>query len=374
MLVSVAMPSWLRLLHARRAALALPLALLAFCAAASATFAHFQSATLPSIPADPGPLTRSLADFAYPDQHAQIVAKRSLRGHVWIADFMYTTCTSACPLITSRLVTVQRRLPDAALRFVSFSVDPERDSVSELAKYAARWVAAETRWHLLRPDRASLSALVAGLGLALEQENADILHTNRLFLIDALGNVDSTYDSNDDDALNRLVSRGRELLGEPTQDSPLSGSGTELFASLGCAGCHANTQLAPPLAGLFGSYVMLERGGSVLANDDYVRESIADPSSKVVSGYPNSMPNYGPLLSSEQVQSLVDYVRSLPALSNVQAVASETDPVCHMAVRVTDQTPHAEYQGKVYHFCSPACSERFAANPPKYLPAREAEP
>jgi protein SCO1/2 len=355
-----------------RRALWVALALSAGSALASAAAAHF--GVLPAnsgqISANPGTSSAALPSFAFPDQHGEVVSKSALNGHVWIANFIFTTCTSACPLITSRLVTFQRRLPDERLRFVSFSVDPERDTEAALLSYAKRWAASESRWHLLRPDASGLGSLIANLHVELDRKQGDIIHTSRLFLVDARGNLAGSFDSADDEALERLLSRSRELLGNPAKKPPLTGTPAELFASLGCAGCHADAQLAPPLGGVFGSYVMLERGGSVLIGDDYLRQAIADPGSQLVSGYPNSMPNYGALLSADQLAGLVGYVRSLPAASSSQAASAETDPVCGMPVRVTDQTPHVDHQGKAYHFCSPACAQRFAANPAKYLAPR----
>ncbi len=319
----------------------------------------------------------TLSAFTFSDQHGTRVNQSSLNGHVWIADFIFTTCTSACPLLTSRFVTLQRRLPDQRLRFVSFSVDPERDTESALAQYAARWAPAEARWQLLRTNPADLAPLLSGLHLALVREQSEIIHTGRLFLVNTQGTLVGSYDSADDAALNQLVSRAGQLLGASAaaNSSSVSGMGAELFANLGCAGCHADPQLAPPLGGVAGNHVMLERAGSVLADDAYLAESIADPGAKLVSGYPSSMPNYGPLLSPAQLQSLVGYVHSLraqPQSDSASASAAATDPVCGMSVRVTKQTPSAEYQGKTYHFCSAACSQRFAADPQKYLSGKRA--
>ncbi|MEO8902343.1 MAG: SCO family protein [Polyangiaceae bacterium] len=323
--------------------------------------------------ADPEP---SFGAFSFTDQRGRPATKSSLNGHVWIADFIFTTCTSACPLITSRFVTLQRRLTDERLRFVSFSVDPERDTESTLAQYAARWAPTESRWQLLRTEPAGLNAVLAGLRVGLGREPGGIIHTSRLFLMDAQGTLVGSYDSADDSALDQLASRARQLLGVPAvtgTHAAVSGSGAELFANLGCAGCHADAQLAPPLGGLAGSHVMLEGAGSVPVGDTYLAESIADPAAQRVAGYPNSMPNYGVLLSGAQVQSLVGYVRSLSAQStsahsgSPDAAPPQMDPVCGMSVRITQQTPSVEYQGKTYHFCSAACSQRFSADPRKYL-------
>ncbi|HTS00191.1 MAG TPA: cytochrome c oxidase subunit II [Bacteroidota bacterium] len=94
---------------------------------------------------------------------------------------------------------------------------------------------------------------------------------------------------------------------------PMAGAGEELFQQFGCATCHQanNTGRGPALAGLSGSTVELEGGGTVVADREYIRESILDPAAKVVRGYKPVMPVFRGQLSPEQVAQLVEYVRSL---------------------------------------------------------------
>jgi protein SCO1/2 len=315
---------------------------------------------------DPNP---RMPDFAFHNQHDQVVERRALLGQVWIADFIYTSCQSACPLLTSRLLTVQRRLSDPRLKFVSFSVDPERDTPAVLAHYADRWHASDPRWELLSTDAAGLKTLSASMKLDVTASASEILHTDRFFLLDAQGAIAGSFEASDDAALERLIENAARLLGSVPARTVSGGTGAELFSSLGCVGCHSDAQLAPPLAGLFGAHVMLERGGTVTADAAYVRESISAPAAKLVAGYPSSMPTYGPLLSSAQLDALVGYVRSLRGTRVAELATSDTDPVCGMPVRVTKDAPAAEYRGRSYHFCSLTCAQHFQANPHKYLPA-----
>jgi YHS domain-containing protein/mono/diheme cytochrome c family protein len=265
---------------------------------------------------------------------------------------------------------VQRRLLDPRLRFVSFSVDPDTDTPEVMARYAKLWNANESRWRLLSTDALGLNRLVASMKVEISRTQGDVLHSDRFFLVDARGSVVRSFDSSDDAALDCLLADAGKLMGSAPTATANGHSGGELFSSLGCAGCHGNPQLAPPLAGLLGSHVMLERGDSVEANDDYVRESIRAPAAKCVAGYPNSMPAYGSMLSSAQVDALVGYVRSLRGTPVAEAAARQTDPVCGMPVRVTKDTPSAEYSGRSYHFCSRSCARHFQTDPEKYLHAR----
>ena len=94
---------------------------------------------------------------------------------------------------------------------------------------------------------------------------------------------------------------------------PLSASGEKIFAELGCVTCHRNDSQGrgPNLQGLFGNQVLLEGGHTVTADENYVRESILDPGAKIVNGYKPVMPTFQGLVSEEQLNALVAYVKSL---------------------------------------------------------------
>jgi len=93
----------------------------------------------------------------------------------------------------------------------------------------------------------------------------------------------------------------------------LAGEGQKIFQSLGCVTCHrADAQgRGPRLEGLFGRTVTLASGEEVVADADYVRESIVTPAAKVVAGYQPVMPTYQGLVSEEGVMQLMAYIQSL---------------------------------------------------------------
>jgi cytochrome c oxidase subunit II len=93
----------------------------------------------------------------------------------------------------------------------------------------------------------------------------------------------------------------------------LAESGATLFLQLGCNTCH-NLQTqgrGPNLIGVYGSQVQLEDGRTVLADENYIRESILFPAAKIVSGFKNIMPSWQGQVSEDQLNELVAYVRSL---------------------------------------------------------------
>jgi cytochrome c oxidase subunit 2 len=101
------------------------------------------------------------------------------------------------------------------------------------------------------------------------------------------------------------------MMGGPS--IPLPEAGKQLFTQLGCATCHRfDVQgRGPNLQGVFGKPVLLEDGRTVIADDNYVRESILNPNAKIVNGFKPVMPTFQGLVTDEQLNALVAYVKSL---------------------------------------------------------------
>lgn len=93
----------------------------------------------------------------------------------------------------------------------------------------------------------------------------------------------------------------------------MASNGQNIFQQLGCSTCHrSDTQgRGPNLVGLFGKPVQLEDGRVVTADENYIRESILTPGAKIVSGFKPIMPVFQGLVSEEQLNALVAYVKSL---------------------------------------------------------------
>ena len=335
-------------------------------------------------------------EFSFRDQHDTVTPASSLLGTVWIADFIFSTCSSVCPMLTARLVSLQRRLPQQSLRFVSFSVDPEHDTPKVLAEYASKWSSGERRWLLLSTDERGLAELSQGMRVALEPTGElqnPILHTSMFFLVDVQGTVRGVYDSNDPGALERLVVDAQRLVAAtaPPDATPqirpaLPRDGAGLFMELRCGACHDDPRLAPNLAGVYESRVRLSDGSTLKADESYLRESIVEPERHLVLGYPNLMPSYRREVDDAQIQALVDYIKGLrphpagtmgasphavesPSSGSAGAMGQgvSIDPVCGMQVHIGEATPQAPYQGRTRYFCCEACRSRFEKDPGKYV-------
>ncbi len=103
------------------------------------------------------------------------------------------------------------------------------------------------------------------------------------------------------------------LAGTTGQAPTMVGAGEKLFNDLACVTCHKvdTTGRGPSLYGLFGRKVNLEGGGTIVADEAYIRESITNPRSRVVSGFQPLMPTFQGLVNEEGMLHLVEYIKSL---------------------------------------------------------------
>jgi cytochrome c oxidase subunit II len=89
--------------------------------------------------------------------------------------------------------------------------------------------------------------------------------------------------------------------------------GAKVFNDLGCATCHTDTAQGrgPSLRGVFGHEVTLVDGQKVTVDEAYIRESILNPTAKMVAGFPPLMPTFQGVVSEEQIAQLIAYIKTL---------------------------------------------------------------
>ncbi len=115
------------------------------------------------------------------------------------------------------------------------------------------------------------------------------------------------------------------LSGGAQEGSPAQ-QGEKLFTDLGCITCHRQDGqgLGPVLQGLFGKTVELEGGGTVVADENYIRESILSPQAKIVKNFKPIMPTFQGVVSEEQILQLIAYIRSLANVAPGSAAPATT--------------------------------------------------
>jgi cytochrome c oxidase subunit 2 len=130
------------------------------------------------------------------------------------------------------------------------------------------------------------------------------------------------------------------LSGNANQQSPAV-AGQQLFQSLGCVSCHGvhgEGGRGPTLAGLFGRRVFLTNNQTLTADEGYIRESIENPSAKVVAGFNPIMPTFQGQVTPEQLIQIISFIKSLQVTGS-QAPPTATSAPASSAATTPTSTP-----------------------------------
>ena len=152
------------------------------------------------------------------NQMGQRVSLSDLKDKVIVADFFFTRCPSICPTLTKNMKKLQdalkikdelRAIDSSFIQFISFTVDPERDSVKVLKKYADKYgVNPDIWWMLTGPKKTIYDFAINELKLGLTDGgtvDSNFIHTSKFVLLDKDRVVRGYYDGMDSLALNKLA-------------------------------------------------------------------------------------------------------------------------------------------------------------------------
>ncbi|MCA9255742.1 MAG: SCO family protein, partial [Phycisphaerales bacterium] len=148
------------------------------------------------------PVIAQLPDFALTERSGRTVTLDDLKGRVWIADFIFTTCGGPCPIMTSRLGDFMQTLKEKNIprvSAVSFTVDPETDTPEALREYATMKLADDFDWLFLTGSQKALFELsVKGFMLPAQKseegEGHGVDHSPRFILVDQKGRIRGYYE------------------------------------------------------------------------------------------------------------------------------------------------------------------------------------
>lgn len=167
------------------------------------------------------PVLSSVPAFSFNNQQGKAVTDRDVTGKVYVAEYFFTTCRGICPKLNSNIREVARDFAgEADFRVLSFTVDPETDSVARMKVYADSLGADPAKWYFLTGRKDSLYHL-ARTGYLLDDPknnatniNEQFLHTQFVALVDKGGRVRKVYDGLKKDELAEMEKDIRNLLKE----------------------------------------------------------------------------------------------------------------------------------------------------------------
>ncbi len=152
-------------------------------------------------------------DFKLTDQSGRpFDSKSRLDGKVWVANFIFTTCTGPCPRMSSDFRKIRDQVGDEPdLRMVSFTIDPARDTPEALATYGRSFGANPDKWYFLTGAQKDLHHLSRNV-FRLSDVDGSLEHSSRFVLIDRHARIRGYYDSSDSEALQKLATDLRAVL------------------------------------------------------------------------------------------------------------------------------------------------------------------
>lgn len=161
------------------------------------------------------PSYSTVPEFTLTDQTgAKFDSASGLRGKVWVANFVYTTCPGPCPRMSSQMHAVQTALAGMdGFRLVSFTVDPANDTPPVLAAYATRFSAKPGTWYFLTGAESDLHHLSRNVFM-LGDINGSLEHSTRFVLVDRASRIRGFYLTSEPDAITRLIADAKTLLRE----------------------------------------------------------------------------------------------------------------------------------------------------------------
>ena len=158
--------------------------------------------------------TVSVPDFSLTNQQGEPLTLSDVAGKIWVADFIFTNCPTICPAMTQEMARLQSEFVTDPVYFVSFSVDPERDTAEVLSRYATKYGADDRRWHFLTGEKEHIYELAKdGFSLAAGHNGSEVLHSTRFVLVASDGHIYGRYDSRSKPAMLRLRRDVKMLLG-----------------------------------------------------------------------------------------------------------------------------------------------------------------
>lgn len=163
------------------------------------------------------PALRFVPDFAFPTHTGDTLSKANLKGKVYVVDFFFTTCPAACPMMSSNMTKVQDAFRGLdAFNIVSFSLEPQRDSVPVLREYAKRFEAEDGSWHFLTGSQRDIYQMGREHFMLTVQYNgpSDIDHSEKFVLVDPEGGIRGFYQGTNDKEVAQLIKDARYLLNQ----------------------------------------------------------------------------------------------------------------------------------------------------------------
>ena len=165
-------------------------------------------------------ITHTISPFIFTDQNGKQITEKDIEGKIHVANFIFTSCGSICPVMTKHMKLLQQEFknnPDIVI--LSYSVTPWIDNVSRLKKYADNNEITSPNWHLLTGSKAEIYALArqayfAEEDLGFSKDSTQFLHTEHILLVDKTKRIRGIYNGTLELEAEQLIKDIKELMKE----------------------------------------------------------------------------------------------------------------------------------------------------------------
>jgi protein SCO1 len=160
------------------------------------------------------------APGTFVDQSGRTFSTADFGGHIQVIQVFFASCEGICPVITNNMAAVQKEFAgNDAVKLLSFTVDPDRDSVPALQKYAERFEVDSTQWKLLTGEKKSIYDMIRYEYLLPNIEpgtgdQEDFIHSDQLILVDRNTIIRGYYGGTDTAQVRMLIEDIHTLLKE----------------------------------------------------------------------------------------------------------------------------------------------------------------
>ena len=161
--------------------------------------------------------------FAFRDQNNQLITQNSIKGNVFVVEYFFTTCGTICPKMNEQMQRVQEAYrKNSNIKILSFTVNPEIDTVEQMKRYSLSHKADDQQWHFLTGEKEALYDLARKSFFVLKPAEAqnlgdagsDFIHTNNFVLIDQSMRIRGYYDGTNPKEVNKLIKHIQLVLDE----------------------------------------------------------------------------------------------------------------------------------------------------------------
>ncbi len=144
-------------------------------------------------------ITHSISSFQFLNQDSVIISEKAINNKIHIANFIFTSCGSICPIMTENLKTVSDNFSaDSNIIFLSYSVTPWIDTPEKLKLFKENKGIENKNWHFLTGNKAEIYTLArqsyfAEEDLGFSKDSTEFLHTEHFILVDAHKKIRGIY-------------------------------------------------------------------------------------------------------------------------------------------------------------------------------------